>query len=177
MKTFIGTKIVQAEKLSVSDIADKIVNNELLTNGAIDDFLLKNDQDVLGYLVKYEDGYTSVSPADVFEEAYIATTGLSYGLAVEAARKGYALERAGWNGKGLYMFLISGSPFNLGCSLLSDDVNRLLARDMASIIAPHFALKTSSGTIQPGWVASVSDTLATDWQIVRLDLNETVMAE
>jgi hypothetical protein len=177
MQTYIGTKIIQAEKLSVFNLANKIVEGTLKSNGAIDGFLLKNDPDDLCYLVKYPDGYTSISPVDVFEEAYELATGLSYGLAVEAARKGYALQRVSWNDKDEYMFIVAGAPFNFESQLLSDNVNRLLERDMASVIAPHFALKTAAGMIQPGWIASQDDTFGTDWQIVRLDLNETVAGE
>ena len=56
-----------------------------------------------GYKVRYPDGYESFSPKAVFEEAYRPTDGLSFGLAIEAAKKGMKIARAGWNGKNQYV--------------------------------------------------------------------------
>jgi hypothetical protein len=44
-----------------------------------------------GYGVKYPDGYISWSPKDVFEEAYRSTNGMNFGLAIEAAKKGFKI--------------------------------------------------------------------------------------
>lgn len=41
-----------------------------------------------GYYVVYEDGYESWSPKDVFEKAYRACDEMTFGLAVEAVKKG-----------------------------------------------------------------------------------------
>ena len=46
-----------------------------------------------GYRIQYEDGYISWSPKDVFEEAYRETTGMSFGLAIEAMKKGLRVAR------------------------------------------------------------------------------------
>lgn len=49
-----------------------------------------------GYAVKYPDGYISWSPKDVFEEAYRLTDGLTFGLALEAAKKGMGMRLPSW---------------------------------------------------------------------------------
>lgn len=80
METFIGTKIIKAEKATNRD----------------------GDS---GYTVEYEDGYTSWSPKEAFEKAYRRTDGLNFGLALEAIKKGEKVARKGWNGKGMYIYL------------------------------------------------------------------------
>lgn len=63
MKKYIGTKLVNAEPMSKSEAFKK----NLLKNG-----VNVNDEDSTqeGYVVKYEDGYTSWSPKETFEKAY-----------------------------------------------------------------------------------------------------------
>lgn len=52
----------------------------------------------LGYKVRYPDGYESWSPKAVFEEAYRPTSGLTFGLAVEAMKRGHMVAREKWGG-------------------------------------------------------------------------------
>lgn len=64
-----------------------------------------------GYRVRYQDGYESWSPKDVFEEAYRRTDAMTFGMAIEAARKGRKIARKGWNGKGQYVELATGISY------------------------------------------------------------------
>ena len=63
-----------------------------------------------GYLVEYtdggkpndarHDGYISWSPKEQFDNAYRSTEGgMTFGLALEALKKGMSVARHGWNGK------------------------------------------------------------------------------
>lgn len=49
-----------------------------------------------GYMVVYEDNYESWSPKDVFEKAYRKTDGCTFGLALEAAKKGKGMRLPQW---------------------------------------------------------------------------------
>ncbi len=49
------------------------------------------------------EGYISMSPKHVFDEAYKKTNGMTFGLAIEAMKKGHCVARKGWNGKGIYV--------------------------------------------------------------------------
>lgn len=91
MKRFIGTKIIKAENMNLGDYNDYRGWN------------MPKDEDPAreGYLVLYPDGYESWSPAEVFEEAYKQTDGMTLGLAVEATIKGHEVIRDGWNGNGM----------------------------------------------------------------------------
>lgn len=79
MKQYIGTKIVEAEpqELRYRNEAGEDISEE-------------------GYKVRYQDGYESWSPKGVFEEAYRRTDGVTFGLALEAMKKGKGARLPQW---------------------------------------------------------------------------------
>lgn len=124
-----------------------------------------------GYLVEYLDGgkpnteqyagYVSWSPKDVFEAAYQPLDALSFGHALVALKAGKKVARAGWNGKGMFVFLVPGSVFKvnrpplLGIYEEGTEIN----------YHAHIDMKTATSEIVP-WLASQTDVLANDWGIV-----------
>lgn len=81
------------------------------------------------------------------------------GWAVKQMHNGSRVCRAGWNGQGMFLFLVPGSQF---------EVNRapLLGIYPAGTVInyrPHVDMKTVDGQIVP-WLCSQSDLLATDWR-------------
>lgn len=141
MKQYIGTKIVQAEPQELR-----------YRNEAGVDFCEE------GYKVRYQDGYESWSPKDVFEEAYRETDGMTFGLAIEAAKKGKKIARKGWNGKNQYVQLARGISYT------SPD-GEVVNAEHDAIGNAAFAFCGTSG-VQMGWLASQADMLAEDWMIV-----------
>lgn len=158
MKRYIGTKIINAKPMNRADY-NEYRNWVLPANedGADD-----------GYLVEYLDGgksndsrhagYISWSPKEQFEGAYRETSGLSFGLALEALKKGEKVSRAGWNGKDMWL--------SLSCN-----GNREVAAE--NFWSPHNAeitLKTTNAhgrvAILMGWLASQTDLLSEDWMVV-----------
>ena len=111
-----------------------------------------------GYRVQYEDGYLSWSPKAVFEKAYRETTGLSFGLAIEAAKMGKKIARAGWNGKNQYVELAY-------CISYKNNAAEVINVNHCNIGNKALAFVGTSG-VQMGWLASQADMLADDWQIV-----------
>ena len=111
-----------------------------------------------GYRVQYEDGYLSWSPKAVFEKAYRETTGLSFGLAIEAAKMGKKIARAGWNGKNQYVELAY-------CISYKNNAAEIVNVNHCNIGNKALAFVGTSG-VQMGWLASQADMLADDWQIV-----------
>ena len=81
MKTYIGTKTVEAEP-KTSETGSE------------------------GYRVVYQDGYESWSPKDVFDEAYRDTDNLDFGGAIHLLKQGHKVSRAGWNGKGMFIVMM-----------------------------------------------------------------------
>lgn len=130
-----------------------------------------------GYLVEYVnggksnhddyEGYISWSPKDVFEKAYYPIYGMSFGMAIEALKLGKKVARKGWNGKGMWLVLVPGSE-NIKPVAGTPYSNAGLTEEIQ--ILPHIDMYTvdSSGrrAMLPGWLASQTDMLSTDWHIV-----------
>lgn len=142
MQTYIGTKIIKARPATRDEV------EELLKRS------IGGKEEGAGYLVEYPDGYQSWSPKDVFEAAYRPMAGLTFGLAIEAAKKGLKVARQGWNGKGIFVFLVPGSHFTIYPEGTPIDYRS------------HLDMKTADGSIVP-WLASQTDVLAEDWEIVQ----------
>lgn len=64
MKKYIGTKQVEAEPLTLGEFISKSGRNPYANDGKIHD----NNEE--GYLIKYQDGYESWCPKEVFDKAY-----------------------------------------------------------------------------------------------------------
>ena len=121
-----------------------------------------------GYIVIYLDGYESWSPKDVFEEAYRPSTGMNFGLALEALKKGYKIARAGWIGKGMWLSLSGPGVREIPASAFWSDNNAEYAAGQggSAKVLPCITMKTATGEILMGWLASQTDMLADDWVIV-----------
>jgi len=129
-----------------------------------------------GYLVEYLDGgkpnhpkhagYISWSPKAQFDAAYRPTTGMSFGLAIEALKLGKRVARAGWNGKGMWLRLTL-SIHDIPRQGTSMPVYRLTLDDdgVGATALPWIGMKTADNKFVP-WLASQTDMLADDWQIV-----------
>ena len=164
--------------ITATHIGVKLISAEPMTRLAYNEFrgwaLPANENgDDEGFLVEYLDGgkanvegregYISWSPADVFEKAYRPVSGLSFGLAIEALKLGKKVARAGWNGKGMWLRLVL-SIHDLPRSGTSLPVYRLTCEDDATAL-PWIGMKTADNKFVP-WLASQTDMLAEDWQIV-----------
>lgn len=148
MRQYIGTKIIHAEPAFRCEGKVYPKTSPYPRSMNLED----------GYKVVYPDGYESWSPKDVFEEAYRPTDGLSFGLAIEAMKKGLKVRRRGWNGKNQYIELASAISFK--------------RPDGTAVISVHDAIGNKAvafyGTsgVQMGWLASQADMLAEDWEVV-----------
>lgn len=81
------------------------------------------------------------------------------GWAVKQMHNGLRVCRAGWNGKGMFLFLVPGSRFEVNRAPL---LGIYPAGTMIDYHA-HVDMKTASGEIVP-WLCSQSDLLANDWE-------------
>lgn len=124
-----------------------------------------------GYLVEYRDGgkandsrhegYISWSPADVFEAYYQPTNAMSFGHALVALKAGLKVARAGWNGKGMFVYLVppASYPVQTGAAKSHFGEGSLVPYNA------YMAIKNANETVST-WVPSVNDSLADDWYIV-----------
>ena len=153
MKQYIGTKIVKAwPARRYTFIGGKVV---YACVGEIVPSAYKTEE---GYRIEYEDGYLSWSPKKAFEKAYRQTTGMNFGLAIEAAKMGKRIARAGWNGKNQYV--------ELGVNFSYYDPSGICEETHHEDIGSEALVFVGTRGRQVGWLASQSDMLADDWYIV-----------
>lgn len=161
MEKFIGTKQLLARVMT----RQEYVNYRGWTLPA------DENGDDAGFLVEYLDGgasnhpdhkgYISWSPADVFEKAYQPVTQMTFGHAVEMLKTGFKVARAGWNGKGMFIYLVPAAsyPAQTGAAKRHFGEGALVPYNA------YLALKGTDGNIST-WVPSITDVLAEDWQVV-----------
>lgn len=88
-------------------------------------------------------------------------TALTFGQAIEALKQGKKVARAGWNGKGMFLFLVPGSTFKVNRSPLLG----IYPEGTEVNYCSHIDMKTADDKVVP-WLASQTDVLAEDWDIV-----------
>lgn len=76
---------------------------------------------------------------------------MNFGHALELLKKGAAVSRSGWNGKGMFLFLIGAGTIT----------HPALEAERPAL--PYIAMSTVNGFVVP-WFASQADLLAEDWQ-------------
>ena len=131
-----------------------------------------------GYLVEYLDGgapntphyagYVSWSPKAQFDSAYRPVTGMSFGLAIEAAKNGSRIARAGWNGKGMWVAYTPGSTFPVAMAKEGHAAWHRAHEEGVEMVTllPHLDMRTADGSMNIGWLASQTDMLADDWVVL-----------
>ena len=86
---------------------------------------------------------------------------MNFGHAIEAMKEGRLVSRAGWNGKGMFVFLVPGSTFNVNRAPLLG----IFPEGTEINYRPHIDMRDAEGKIVP-WLASQTDMLAEDWDII-----------
>jgi len=159
-KLHIGTKLILATAMNRLDY-------NIYTGW---DLPADENGDDKGQLVEYVDGsesnhsnhegYISWSPQDVFDNAYKASGEMSFGMAIEAAKRGHKVARSGWNGAGMFAYIVTSGSY----PAKSEAIKGVFEGDMVHYSA-YWALKTAQNGVAT-WSPSGSDSLAEDWCIV-----------
>jgi hypothetical protein len=120
-----------------------------------------------GFLLQHEDGGpVNWVTAERFDAGYRPLLGLDFGGALRAVMEGRRIARAGWNGKGMSVFLGGGSVDVTDTRDSIDGVNRIMFAlgDVGTVTRmPSLCLTTASGAVVVGWAPSQTDLLAEDW--------------
>lgn len=107
------------------------------------------------------DDFYPVKP-EVFRNKYqTGTTGLCFSQALVHLKNGGRVARAGWNGKGMFIFKVNGSRFITN----REPLLSILGEGTEVQYQTHYDMKTADGSIVP-WLCSQSDMDAEDWEIV-----------
>lgn len=90
---------------------------------------------------------------------------MNFGQAIELLKEGRRVSRTGWNGKGMFIYLVRSTL-----------VDKEFLRNEASLMPicdntgtahfnAHIDMKAADGSVVVGWLASQTDMLAEDWVI------------
>ena len=156
MEQYIGTKLIQAEAMTRG--AYNLYRGWTIPPD-------ENPEDE-GFLVQYPDGYVSWTPKDVFEDAYRKTSGMNFGLAMEAAKRGLRITRSGWNGRGMFVVYQKGYPQGIPCNEQTAKAWDMKEGDLF-VCNPYLQIKNVNGS-HSMWVPSINDVLADDWLIMEV---------
>lgn len=83
---------------------------------------------------------------------------MTFSAALELVKAGARVARSGWNGKGMFVFLVPGSTFTVN----REPLLSILGEGTEVNYHGHIDMRTADGTIVP-WLASQTDLLAEDW--------------
>lgn len=122
-----------------------------------------------GYFVRFPDGPGSWCTKDSFEKAARPIDGMTFGMAIEAMKKGKKVARKGWNGKGMWLCVpLCDGPKEIPSTGIWGKPNAEYAEKNGGTVkvAPYVTMKAADGTIVMGWLASQTDMLSEDWCIV-----------
>ena len=84
---------------------------------------------------------------------------MNFGQAIEAAKSGKKVARKGWNGAGMFAYIVPAASYPS-----QTEAAKQTFGDMVPYRA-YWALKTAQNDIAT-WAPSGSDTLAEDWLII-----------
>ncbi len=148
MKQYIGTEVVKAyptkRKKYYGDFDRLNLAHKIPSKNSDDE----------GYSIEYSDKETKPNtkyfsfwlPKELFEKLYRPIEDLNFGQAIELLKQGKKLARKGWNGKAMWLEL-------------------QLPDAHSKMTLPYIYMKTADDKLVP-WLASQTDMLAEDWQIV-----------
>lgn len=91
---------------------------------------------------------------------------MNFGKAIEELKNGNRVARKGWNGKGMFLYLVNGTTIDK--EFLRNEASKQPIEDSTGVVIfnSHIDMKTADGSICVGWLASQSDMLSSDWEIV-----------
>ena len=165
MAPFIGTKLVDARRMTLG---------EYNTYRGWD-IPADEDPEEKGWLLEYKDGigrpndprhhgYISWTPDAVFRHSYRSANALPFGIAIEAMKAGHRVTRAGWNGKGMYLYFVGPGRYPP-----STPAGRRISeryKDGLVPYRPYIAMFTVNGDVVP-WAATQSDMIEEDWMVLK----------
>lgn len=99
----------------------------------------------------------------------VATIG-SFSWALMRLKEGAKVQRKGWNGKGMFLYLTKGSEVP-AVNMKPETAKHLFGESLLECdtiikINSHIDMKTADGSITIGWAPSQVDMLAEDWEVV-----------
>jgi hypothetical protein len=95
---------------------------------------------------------------------------MNFGQAIENLKQGEKVFRLGWNGKGMFIYLVRGADVP-SSRLRGEALDHVGYRgeevDPAVKINSHIDMLAADGSVVVGWLASQTDLLSEDWETIK----------
>lgn len=94
------------------------------------------------------------------------TKELNFGQALEALKAGRRVSRAGWNGKGMYLWQLPATDVPL--AWIKEPILKSIAEANGGSVEclASIRMKTADGKVLTGWLASQTDMFSDDWEVL-----------
>jgi len=92
---------------------------------------------------------------------------MNFGEALEALKQGKRINRKGWNGKGMFLFLLPAGTVpvkSIHDPALREIIEKEVGGDTFEALG-SIRMFTADKKILTGWLASQTDLLSEDWEI------------
>lgn len=86
---------------------------------------------------------------------------MNFSDALNNIKGGHRVYRSGWNGKGMFVFLVPGSVFKVN----REPLLSILGEGTEVTYRPHIDIRTADGAISV-WQPSMGDVMAEDWEVL-----------
>ena len=97
---------------------------------------------------------------------------MGIGRAVHCMKQGMKVARKGWNGKGMFLYYVPGSEFEVN----REPLLGIMGKGATVQYHAHIDMKTAQGYCVP-WLCSQADLLAEDWEVVEWEKEERPTAD
>lgn len=122
---------------------------------------------------RWDDEAVWIEQGETFDSHWIPEgkekINLTFGAALEALKQGKRICRKGWNGKGMFLFLLPAND-NIPTSVITDPNLRKVIEDQtgANTFDAYGSIRmwTADRKVLTGWLASQTDMLSEDWEIL-----------
>lgn len=92
---------------------------------------------------------------------------MDFGRALQALKEGYRVSRSGWNGKGMWICLVPGIENAGPDQLFGPQIPLAIVNGNRGVrVCPRIDMRAADGSVVIGWLASQTDMLAEDWDII-----------
>lgn len=91
---------------------------------------------------------------------------MNFGEAIEALKEGKKVARSGWNGKGMFLYLVRGRAIDKEFLRNEASLQPITNSTGVATFLSHIDMFTAQKTVNVGWLASQTDMLSEDWVIV-----------
>lgn len=85
---------------------------------------------------------------------------MKFGKALDLLQNGHKVVRHGWNGKGMFLYYVPENSYPAQTEVAKEHFGNMVE------YGAYIAMKTAQGNVVP-WLASQTDMLAEDWEIIK----------